>query len=339
MLYASLVWLYPLQDGLPMILRTWAGLVRSNAVVGILHGVIYVGLMVLYVCGIREIAKLSRNRRPVVLGVIAVWLAASIVVGFSFPGESLDIFDYIYRGRMFGLYGFSPLNTTPFQLSNKPFLGYVAWDKWVDAYGPIWEYASGSIGALTARTATAAEQQIISNTTCWVQPAVCTLLAKYVWAYRAFSIVCAGLCGALIYMLVQRNAPHHAATALLVWLWNPLLIVASAIGGHNETLVLVPALMALWLIQREQWLGGLLCLIVAAHIKLTCLIFLPPVILWLQMRIGWRATLLRVGVLVELAVPKFLREEHDRLVDVVPMYLRRSDAEIAWDQRARGAPA
>lgn len=40
--------------------------------------------------------------------------------------------------------------------------------------------------------------------------------------------------------------------------------------------------------------------------------------------------------LVELAVPRFLREEHDHLFDVVPMYLRKSDAEIAWDERARG---
>jgi len=39
-------------------------------------------------------------------------------------------------------------------------------------------------------------------------------------------------------------------------------------------------------------------------------------------------------VLVELAAPRFLREEHDRLTDVVPMYLRKSDAEIAWDRRA-----
>jgi hypothetical protein len=27
------------------------------------------------------------------------------------------------------------------------------------------------------------------------------------------------------------------------------------------------------------------------------------------------------------------------LFDVVPMYLRKSDAEIAWDQRTRGASA
>ena len=38
--------------------------------------------------------------------------------------------------------------------------------------------------------------------------------------------------------------------------------------------------------------------------------------------------------LIELAVPRFLREEHDRLYDVVPLYLRKSDAEIAWDRRA-----
>ena len=29
------------------------------------------------------------------------------------------------------------------------------------------------------------------------------------------------------------------------------------------------------------------------------------------------------AILVELAVPRFLREEHDRLVDVVPLYLRK----------------
>ena len=45
------------------------------------------------------------------------------------------------------------------------------------------------------------------------------------------------------------------------------------------------------------------------------------------------------AALVELAVPRLLREEYDRLYDVVPLYLRKSDAEIAWDQRHRGAPA
>ena len=42
------------------------------------------------------------------------------------------------------------------------------------------------------------------------------------------------------------------------------------------------------------------------------------------------------AALVELAVARFMREEHDRLHDVTPMYLRKSDAEIAWDRGPRG---
>jgi tRNA threonylcarbamoyladenosine biosynthesis protein TsaB len=45
------------------------------------------------------------------------------------------------------------------------------------------------------------------------------------------------------------------------------------------------------------------------------------------------------SALVTLAAPRFIREETDRLRDVVPLYLRKTDAEITWDQRARGASA
>lgn len=45
------------------------------------------------------------------------------------------------------------------------------------------------------------------------------------------------------------------------------------------------------------------------------------------------------SALVDLAAPRFIREDTDRPNDVVPLYLRKTDAEIAWDQRARGASA
>ncbi|HEX9234776.1 MAG TPA: tRNA (adenosine(37)-N6)-threonylcarbamoyltransferase complex dimerization subunit type 1 TsaB [Actinomycetota bacterium] len=40
--------------------------------------------------------------------------------------------------------------------------------------------------------------------------------------------------------------------------------------------------------------------------------------------------------LVELAIPRFQREEFDRLYELKPFYVRKTDAEIAWDKR-RGA--
>jgi tRNA threonylcarbamoyladenosine biosynthesis protein TsaB len=41
--------------------------------------------------------------------------------------------------------------------------------------------------------------------------------------------------------------------------------------------------------------------------------------------------------LVELAIPRLEREEFDRVYDLQPIYVRKSDAEIAWDQRRGGA--
>jgi tRNA threonylcarbamoyladenosine biosynthesis protein TsaB len=37
--------------------------------------------------------------------------------------------------------------------------------------------------------------------------------------------------------------------------------------------------------------------------------------------------------LVELSIPRFQREDFDRLHELKPFYVRRSDAEIAWDKR------
>lgn len=39
--------------------------------------------------------------------------------------------------------------------------------------------------------------------------------------------------------------------------------------------------------------------------------------------------------LVELAIPRFQREDFDRIYDLRPYYVRRSDAEIAWDRARR----
>jgi tRNA threonylcarbamoyladenosine biosynthesis protein TsaB len=39
--------------------------------------------------------------------------------------------------------------------------------------------------------------------------------------------------------------------------------------------------------------------------------------------------------LVELAIPRLAREDFDRLYDLKPFYVRKSDAQIAWDRRRR----
>jgi tRNA threonylcarbamoyladenosine biosynthesis protein TsaB len=42
------------------------------------------------------------------------------------------------------------------------------------------------------------------------------------------------------------------------------------------------------------------------------------------------------AAVVELAIPRFQREEFDRVYELKPLYIRKSDAEIAWDRRRTG---
>jgi hypothetical protein len=37
--------------------------------------------------------------------------------------------------------------------------------------------------------------------------------------------------------------------------------------------------------------------------------------------------------LIELALPRFMREDTDPLLELEPLYVRKTDAEIAWDKR------
>lgn len=44
----------------------------------------------------------------------------------------------------------------------------------------------------------------------------------------------------------------------------------------------------------------------------------------------------RATSLIELALPRLFREDYDRLFDVEPLYMRRTDAEINWEKRLAG---
>jgi tRNA threonylcarbamoyladenosine biosynthesis protein TsaB len=90
--------------------------------------------------------------------------------------------------------------------------------------------------------------------------------------------------------------------------------LAAELGATREEMLLVGNGAILYRKELEQ---------VGAHVELAPAPFAHP----------WAAAL------VSLAAPRLIREETDRLVDVAPLYLRKTDAEIAWDQRARGASA
>jgi hypothetical protein len=297
LLYAFIAARYPLAAGLGEPRSTWYMLSGRSPLLGLAHAGIYALLVLCYALALwfalpsteRGASRVERTGLPtlstqssVPLAIVIVWLLGSAALLGAYPGGSLDIFDYLFRGRMLAEFGASPLVHTPNEFRGQPFVEYISWYSQVDPYGPVWEYLSGGVARLAGST---------------------QRLEDYLLGYRLLAIGMSGLCGALIYAMVRRHAPTYATAALLAWLWNPLQIVSTALEAHNEAPMLAGCLAALMLFQRRRWLWGLLALGLAAHIKITALLLLPAMGLWMARRLGWPRALATSAAALGLVLP------------------------------------
>lgn len=297
--YILLARLYPLGPSLAETRGAWTRLVEPAWQNAALHIAIYLGLALLYITALRLLNQpppvdpapstpLNAGQRLQIGMIYIIWIACSGVVMTIAPaGESRDIFDYLFRGRMIAEYGANPLAEIPKSYSTVPYYRYLAWHSHVDTYGPLWEIASAGVSVAVREAADLFSPDSTAAPSCPKSPASCHLLAAYITGYRLLAVVLVGLSSFLVASMVKRSQPGLVPAALAAWLWCPLTIIAAVLGGHNDSFMLVLVLLGMWLLQRKLPFWALLALVLAAHIKLTALIWLPVFAVWIVHRWGW----------------------------------------------------
>lgn len=300
-LYLCLAVRYPLGSSLADPRATWASFVEPTGLNAIQHLVIYLGLTLLYLMALRILnpargVKESQSRRQILL-IVTTWLTCSGVLMFVAPsGESHDIFDYLFRGRMMVEYRVNPLAEVPELFDpSTPFKSYLAWWNHVDTYGPVWEATSAAVASSVHQVTSWLGWWNESYPICPESPESCRLLIVYITGYRVLAIILTGASGWLIASIVRHKQPAFIPLVLAAWLWSPLTLITTAIGGHNDAVMLVFVLLGWWLLQRQRPYWAVIVLILAAHVKLTALIWLPTCALWIAWRYGWKRAL-KVGL-------------------------------------------
>lgn len=296
-LYFWLAVRYPLGPSLTEPRATWASMVEHTGLNAALHIGIYLALTLLYLATLRLLApsqwEATTKRRGQVLIIFTTWLACSgVLLAVAPGGDSHDIFDYLFRGRMMVEYQANPLADVPESLGlSVPYARYLAWRKNVDTYGPVWEASSAAV-ALSVRQSTRwLGWWGTAQPVCPKSPESCRLLMVYITGYRLLAILLTGFSGWFIASMVRRDHTPLVPMALAAWWLSPLTLLATAVGGHNDAVMLVLILLCWWLLQRQRPFLALLALILAAHVKLTALIWLPACALWIIWRWGWRLAL------------------------------------------------
>jgi hypothetical protein len=207
-------------------------------------------------------------------GVRGVIWAGALLAGAIFivtPAMlSHDILVYASYSRVLATYHANPYFVPLAAFPHDPFTSLNYWAKVVSAYGPIWMLVCSFFGWLLSPDP-----------------------AAYVVAFRLFALAAHLLNVWLVGRALRAmdRSPRTVTLGMLLYAWNPLLLLESGLGGHNDgfmmTFVLAGVIFAADAEARDQllrprgYLPAVVALTLAALVKFTALPLLAAFLLFL----------------------------------------------------------
>lgn len=192
---------------------------------------------------------------------------------------SQDIFSYIIYARMAIIYGLNPLTTLPTAIHTDPVFQHLYWKDQPSAYGPTWVYISSLLQLLTSGVNSIAAMVLALR--------LLGLLA-HLWS----TLLIWSIGGHLQGRFDGQFSPQQRIQATLAFAWNPLLLFEACVNGHNDSVLLLFVLLALWFLVREtvltsrSYLLAAITLALATCLKVNIILLIPGLLLFLWARPG-----------------------------------------------------
>ena len=203
-----------------------------------------------------------------------IWLT-TIVSGciYLFTPVSLsdDVYGYASYGRLLSVHHANPYVVAPSAFPQDPTYPLIHWKDAFAPYGPVWIVLSAGVGLISGPDR-----------------------LGYLVAFR----LCAFAAHLLNIWLVTATLrtmgrPAHTVTlGTLLYAWNPLVLLESSAGGHNDVFMLTFILLGLLFSVRAEHSGAtrqrdavpaLVAFTLAALVKLTAI----PIIVFFILKLFW----------------------------------------------------
>jgi alpha-1,6-mannosyltransferase len=187
---------------------------------------------------------------------------------WAYPATAVDVFGYIADGRLLALHRVNPFVRTPIEFPADSILPYLAFPDEPSQYGPLWALLGGAISSLSRGD-----------------------LLTEVLAYKAVSAL-AHLGGAgLIYLIAARLGAGslRARASAYLYLCNPMLLWEMVGNAHNDGVMMLLGLVAVWLFVTARDRLVVLAAAAAALVKLPVALIGPALVVGLWRRAPARA--------------------------------------------------
>ena len=195
----------------------------------------------------------ATSARRVIWGSAAVFCLCLL---FLYPLTAQDVFLYMTRGRILVVHRANPMR---WPIEAFPVRDYLPFQtEWLDQrspYGPLWEYMAGVATLVGDRG-----------------------LASALISYKGLAILGYAGCGLLIGAILRHRAPRWELPGMLFFTWNPLVLLETAGGGHNDAVMMFFVLLALWLWESRRAVWVIPALVAGALVKYLPLMLVPLVL-------------------------------------------------------------
>jgi hypothetical protein len=184
-----------------------------------------------------------------------IWLLMVLTAGLlwlSYNAFSYDLFNYMFDAKVVTFYHLSPYQYRALDFPDDPMLGFMHWTHRLYPYGPLWL-------ATTIPLSFLGMQKLI--------PTALLIKGLGVGSYL--------LSAWLIFKILEKIDPKNRLLGMVIFAFNPLVVIESLVSGHNDILMMALMLLAFWLMLRKKTILGWLSFLLSIGIKFATGLLLP----------------------------------------------------------------
>lgn len=213
----------------------------------IIAAALYAAFLSAFYVGYRSVLAVARNKK---LRAFPTWTITFIVILiFSYPALSYDIFNYIATAKVAFFYRENPYIVMPIEIPNEPMLAFTRASNKLALYGPTW-IALTSFPHLLG-------------------------MGNILQAIFSFKLFVAAFYAAFTY-LIYRKTKRWDQT--LFFALNPLVLIELLVSGHNDIVMMTLGIAGLLLWQRhDAWHkgAGMILFLSSILVKGATIVLLP----------------------------------------------------------------
>lgn len=194
-----------------------------------------------------------------------IWILIAIVTGiltFSYNAFSYDFFNYIFAAKVVVHYQQNPYILTALDFAHDPMLSFMHWTHNTYQYGPLW------LGITI--------------------PFYFLGFGYFIVTFFLFKILASlSFLGCVYFFqkIIRKVNPKQEIAATILFALNPLVIIELLVSSHNDSSMMLLALMGTYAILQKKWILGILSLIASYFTKqVTVLLLIPAFFYFLSQR-------------------------------------------------------